>query len=514
MTGWKMYSEIHQLKTTGLNKSQTARHLGINIKTVNKYWNADAEEFTEIKQKSGSRKKKLKHYEETVLGWLREFPDISASQVEDWLKERCNAKKVRERTVRRMVARLRQEHHIEKKAVIRQYQAVEDPPLGKQLQVDFGEKTVRRASGGHCKIYLMGAVLSNSRYKYGEWSDKPLTTTTFIQMLGHCFDYLGGVPEELVFDQDKLLAISENYGDIIYTYEFERFKQVMGFKIWLCKKGDPESKGRIESVVKYLKNGFAAHRLFTDIKTWNLCCEDWLERTGNQKVHGITKRVPAEVFLVEKQYLRPVPATKPVSDAIVTVGVRPDNTVLYKSNRYTVPFGTYKPDLSLEIKVDGGFLTLFDTSTGAIVASHRISPERGQLVSNNNHKRDTSQRINELYEKVLGLLGGSDTAAAFLQALRREKPRYVRDQFKLMTDVVKKYHAEATLQAVSYCLDLKLYSAVDCRDAAGYFLRQNPKEADEIPDIARPDAWPLHLSVRAEHRSITVYTDLLGGDAR
>ena len=217
---------------------------------------------------------------------------------------------------------------------------------------------------------------------------------------------------------------------------------------------------------------------------------------------------------MEKQYLRPVPATKPVSDAIVTVGVRPDNTVLYKSNRYTVPFGTYKPDLSLEIKVDGGFLTLFDTSTGAIVASHRISPERGQLVSNNNHKRDTSQRINELYEKVLGLLGGSDTAAAFLQALRREKPRYVRDQFKLMTDVVKKYHAEATLQAVSYCLDLKLYSAVDCRDAAGYFLRQNPKEADEIPDIAKPDAWPLHLSVRAEHRSITVYTDLLGGDAR
>ena len=183
MTGWKMYSEIHQLKTTGLNKAQTARHLGINVKTVNKYWNADAEEFAEIKQKGGTRKKKLKDYEETVLGWLREFPDISASQVEDWLKEHYNAIKVRERTVRRMVARLRKEHHIEKQPVTRQYQAVEDPPMGKQLQVDFGEKTVRRASGGHCKLYAMGAVLSNSRYKYGEWSDKPFTTTTFIQML-------------------------------------------------------------------------------------------------------------------------------------------------------------------------------------------------------------------------------------------------------------------------------------------------------------------------------------------
>lgn len=31
-----------------------------------------------------------------------------------------------------------------------------------------------------------------------------------------------------VFDQDKLLAVSENCGDIVYTYEFEKFKQTMG----------------------------------------------------------------------------------------------------------------------------------------------------------------------------------------------------------------------------------------------------------------------------------------------
>jgi transposase len=248
-----MYSEIHQLKSTGLNKSQTARHLGINIKTVSKYWGVDADRFAELRQKSKDRQKKLEHYEKVVLSWLQRYPDISAAQVTDWLEEHYHEEAVQERTVRRMVARLRKEHHIEKQSPARQYQAVEDPPLGEQLQVDFGEKTVRRASGGHCKLYALGAVLSNSRYKYGEWSDKPLTTTTFIQMLRRCFDYLGGLPKELVFDQDKLLAISENYGDIIYTYEFERFKQALGFRVWLCKKSDPESKGRIEAVVKYLK---------------------------------------------------------------------------------------------------------------------------------------------------------------------------------------------------------------------------------------------------------------------
>lgn len=510
MTGWKMYSEIHQLKATGLNKSQTARHLGINVKTVNKYWNVDADGFAEVRQNGGTRKKKLKSYEEIILKWLQQFPEISAAQVTDWLEEYYHDQTVRERTVRRMISRLRKEHHIEKQPVTRQYQAVADPPMGKQLQVDFGEKTVRRASGGHCKIYAMGAVLSNSRYKYGAWSDKPLTTTTFIQMLRRCFDYLGGVPEELVFDQDKLLAISENYGDIIYTYEFQKFKQAMGFEVWLCRKSDPESKGRIEAVVKYMKRGFAANRLFMDIKTWNMCCGDWLARTANRKIHGTTKKVPAEVFLVEKQYLRPAPLTKITPDDIVTRGVRKDNTVLYQSNRYTVPTGTYKPGLRLELRVDDGFLTLFDM-TGAIVASHRISPEKGKLIRNNNHLRDTSQGIDELYGKVLGLLGSSETAAVFLNALRHEKPRYVRDQFKLMEDVAGKYTATIVGQAIDYCLNLKLYSAVECRDAAIYLLSQT-EAAHETPAIESAGVWPLHLRVKAEHRSITAYTELLGGD--
>jgi len=65
----------------------------------------------------------------------------------------------------------------------------------------------------------------------------------------------------------------------------------MGFQVWLCRAGDPESKGRIETFVKYLKRNFAANRLFTDLNTWNQCCEDWLERTANSKIHGTTKKM-------------------------------------------------------------------------------------------------------------------------------------------------------------------------------------------------------------------------------
>jgi len=92
----------------------------------------------------------------------------------------------------------------------------------------------------------MAAVLAHSRFKYAEWSDQPFTTAKLIAMLRHSFEYIGGMPQELVFDQDKLIAVSENHGDILFTEEFERFKQTMHFKVYLCRKSDPESKGNVK----------------------------------------------------------------------------------------------------------------------------------------------------------------------------------------------------------------------------------------------------------------------------
>jgi len=41
---------------------------------------------------------------------------------------------------------------------------------------------------------------------------------------------------------------------IIYTKEFEQFRQRMGFTVRPCRAHDPESKGRVEAVVKHFKN--------------------------------------------------------------------------------------------------------------------------------------------------------------------------------------------------------------------------------------------------------------------
>ena len=65
-------------------------------------------------------------------------------------------------------------------------------------------------------------------------------------------------------NQASIVCVSENAGDIIYTYEFEKFRQECGLSIRMCRGADPESKGKIENVVKYIKGNFLSHRLYVD----------------------------------------------------------------------------------------------------------------------------------------------------------------------------------------------------------------------------------------------------------
>lgn len=59
LKGWNMFAEIKKYKDEGLNKSQVARKLAVDYKTVMKYWDMTPDEFARLKKKSESRKRKL-----------------------------------------------------------------------------------------------------------------------------------------------------------------------------------------------------------------------------------------------------------------------------------------------------------------------------------------------------------------------------------------------------------------------------------------------------------------------
>ena len=490
MKGIIMYSKIQQCKEDGLNKSQASRELGVSRGTIRRYWDMSLESYEKLHNGSKRRKRKLDSYQKYMLHLLFKHNEYKSSQILDLMKERYpeQAKNFKYSTVNREVKLLRQEHNVPKCINKRQYQAVQDLPLGYQAQVDVGFTVQNDIHGNFVKLSFIAMVLSRSRYKYVEWFLENPTAFTLLKFHNNAFDYLGGCPEEIVYDQDRTLVTNENFGDIIYTMQFENYRQQQGFNTYICRGFDPETKGKIESVVKYVKDNFASHREFLDLPSFNQECRDWLVRTANAKVHGTTKKVPAEVFSLEKKFLKPIPGSEiksSISKEIISRKVRKDNTIEFKANRYSLPLNTYKPGRSVNLVVENEKIKIYSQEDKTLIASHRLSIEKGRLIQNSNHLRDHSQKVKKLFSKTLSLLGSSSEAELFLSRIKTEKPRYVRDQFNLITRTVKCLTEAEIQKTVEYCLNNELYSATVFASVAENLFeiekRDFPRESINIP---------------------------------
>src|SRR5699024_1707325 len=95
---------------------------------------------------------------------------------------------------------------------------------------------------------------------------------------------------------------SENGGDLIFTREIQAYKEERKINIRMCRKSDPESKGKIESVIKYIKNNFAKYRIYYGLDIWNEESWRWLERTGNYQHHNTTKKIESVIIYIKNNF--------------------------------------------------------------------------------------------------------------------------------------------------------------------------------------------------------------------
>jgi len=443
----------------------------------------------------------LMAYEAAVVHWLESYPCMTAAQVRDWLGEHF-ALDAAERTVRRFVAQLREKYAITRHMEpLREYEPVDEMPMGYQLQLDFGIKSVRCAySSRYIKLYLAAFSLSCSRYKWGLFQIKPFTSEDLVRALYGCFEYYGGMPKQLVYDQDTIIVVSENNGDIIHTHAFASFLDETKIDTRVCRKADPESKGKIEAVVRFVKGNFMENRIFIDLNTWNRSFEEWLDRTGNGKKNETTKQKPSDMFIEEQVHLRPLPGVAPEPTATdMSRTVRKDNTILYLSNRYLLPLGTYGKQKKVIIEPDETKLNIF-TTTGDKIYSYPLCNEKGRLIKANIFRRETDKKIACLIDKTALLLG--EEFRQFITLLCSKKPRYAKEQLGLVVRTCESYGRESALAALEYCTENELISANDLADAAAALYTK-------IPDTSVSSRLPVdneryHVSV--QKRPLSVYS--------
>lgn len=468
-----MYYRIKKLLSDGLKVARISRDLNVSRKTIYFYKSMDEHQFIEWNARANNKKLKLSGHENFVKTLLDKYQGYSAAQIHDRLLEVNPALGVTERTTFNFVQFIRNKYNIPKPPLNRRiYEDVEELPYGKQAQVDFGEYTMRDHQGNARKVYFMGIVLSRSRFKHVYFQTSPFTAQTAIIAHEEAFRYIGGIPREVVYDQDKVFLAHENTGDFLLTAVFQQYVSERKFLPDFLHKADPESKGKVESVVKYVKYNFLPGRDFINAEILNAQAIAWLERTANRKIHSTIRKSPAAELQVELSQLKTYYPVGQIS-VFKPYTLRKNNQVCYQSNFYTVPSGTYKGRGSKVFLVQQDTLLriYLEEFTGGkprkiLIAEHTISKEKGKTIRNTNHLRDKEKSIKQMIVRVTALFSDKQKAETFLGNIHTAKPRFIRDQLQVINKVVADTGIDIAGQVLDFCLENKIFNATDFRDIA------------------------------------------------
>lgn len=491
MKGWDM---IHKIKALhdggqGLSIRAISMELGISRNTVRKYLRAD-EPTIQTAQSCRQRVRKLDDHREYIIHLLRTFPRLSSIKVARKLEDKVGKLAVSPRSLRRYVARLK-ETVVSKQP--RRYQPVLDMVPGVQCQVDPGELRDVVIGGVERVVHFVVFVLSYARLMYVGVRFEPLDTEAFIQLHDEAFRYFGGMPEECVYDQTKLVVLSEKFREIEVNPRFARYATTAGFRLHACRGYDPESKGKVEAGVKYTKQDAFYGDTFRDETELRAHIRQWLDEVANQRIHGSTGQAPQVRYDAEERaHMKPYLTPTCLADATAVLARRKvDKTGLlsWKSNKYSVPMAYQQGQVG--VHEHDGQLQALDLECHAVVATHAVCPDKGRTVRNNDHYRDPRLGIAELEQAVAQLLG-HDVGRQLCDRLHASMPRYYKDQL---------VGARRALAAVAV-LDRNQIAGWAVREgltagklkqwlqAAGHAKARGRDNGDDTPD-----ATPLDLSM-------------------
>ena len=449
MKDWVM---IHKIKAlfdngNGCSIKAIAKELNISRNTVRTYLRMDEQAIAQ-KLNNPERQKILDSYLPDIEAFLGKYPKLSAVKLLRKLKAKHPDIAVSDRTVRRYIQSVKDNYLLQQ---ARYYEPVIDMLPGAQCQVDPGELRGVLINGVESTVHFVVFVLSFSRLMYVALSPKPINTAAFIQMHDAAFRYFNGCPAECVYDQTKLVVIEEQYRELTVNAQFHEYATRAGFDIRACEGYDPESKGKVEAGVKYVKNNALYGETFADWSALEAYMAQWLESVANARVHGSTGEVPRVLYEAkERQQMQPylTPAVTALNaSGKETRQVDKTGLISWKANKYSVPMAYQRS--RVEVYEAEGQLILFDRTNQAEIAHHTLHEGKGHIIKNNHHYRDVNTQVQE-YEQALKQQLGEASALVLCALLKATSPKIYKDQLAGIKKILKQYPLpdEALLQRI------------------------------------------------------------------
>jgi len=487
--------------------SDIAFRTGLDVKTAKKYARMTFEEYQAYYSAFHQRVKCFDAFETEIIEISQNAntTKLSASAVYDHLEEQHGSLPASERSFRNYMAHLRIMGKLQQKCQ-RIYEPVEPLPLGKQMQLDFGEYRMKDGS----KYYIFAAILSASRCRYVKLFDRPLKTRDLIEGLSDCFAYYGGMPHEIVIDQDHLMVVDENKGDIGLTKDFELFRDEMGFGLYVCRKADPESKGKVENLVNFVKRSFFSTRSFADLNDAQSRLSKWLVRKANGKKCAATGRKPSEHLEAERKHLKPLRnSIFAVADKSLREPRKVDKLgqISVRGVKLRLPAEYCSKTVSVFIAAED--VHVFDAVKGTeiVVYTLRTGYASPPVVRQKSLRQG---RYEDIKIKLLSRFRFKEWNQ-FVEENFQKYKRYFIDQ---SNDFYNKFPAEpdqeAIAEAVRYCLKNMTVSMSQLYDTYQYVAQGNSLEKETPAKAYKLLANRNYQSPIVARRGLDTYTKLVG----
>lgn len=253
-----------------------------------------------------------------------------------------------------------------------------ETPPGHQAQLDWGELGHLESAEGRQALYGLVCTLGCSRTMFAEVAtDQSLGT--LLSLHEAAFEALGGVPREILYDRMKTVVLGvDERGEIRWHPVFLDFARYWGFTPRLCRAYRPQTKGKVESGIKYLRRNFLCGRTATSLPDLRQQLRVWTAEVANRRIHGTTHRVVWEAWQEERGHLQSTAGRLPFPygpELVRRVGR--DAYVSYRSNRYSVPWTAAGQEVTL--RESGGQLEI--RQHGERLAAHPLCLGKHEILT-------------------------------------------------------------------------------------------------------------------------------------
>jgi transposase len=163
---------------------------------------------------------------------------------------------------------------------------------GEQAQVDWGEVRVR-LGGERVRVHVFVMTLGYSRRGYAEgFTNERLGNV--LAAHERAFAHFGGRCETILYDNMRTVAVPTQGQPKKLNATFAAFAGHWSFTPRLCQPYRAQTKGKVESGVKYVKRNFVPGRVFRDLEDFNAQLAAWQAEVADVRIHGTTHQRPAK----------------------------------------------------------------------------------------------------------------------------------------------------------------------------------------------------------------------------